>query len=587
MKKGLAILLALMLLAANTAALAQAYAPGSYSAAASGNNGDVTVSVTFTEDAIASIEIVSHNETAGICEPAFERIPAAIVERQSLAVDAIAGATNTSVAILTAVENCVSQAGGDVEALKAVQAEDTAERTTEQLTCDVLVVGSGLSGLMAATAASGAGADVIVLEKLASTGGSAKASEGVFMVVEVEENQEYHDSDFEDTLEDAIGRWRTKMDYAGKESIYPDYDRVEIMFVESMETIDWIENQGSYFYQNPQWIRDYVGMDTLNVDVAEDEGGGTGAAKLIRLLEKNMTANGARLYLETPATELIAENGVVTGAKASGPDCDYIISAKSVILACGGFGANETYMEAYVPDFTRVGYFDMSVSGNTGDGMDMAIAVGAAVYEDNWIIPTFISPSTELIEHNSMFLKFLDTVGLKDPEISADRLVVDAQGNRFMDESSHYAVQCIDLPYYNQAPYYTLYEGLEPELNEILDSGIEIGEVFKADTIGDLALAAGMDAGTLQATVARYDELAHSGVDTDFGKDASHLFPIAEEGPYYLVRFVPVSVGTIGGVKTNEYYQVLGEDGGVIQGLYAVGEMANRFMYNQNYVSGS
>lgn len=94
------------------------FTPGKYTATAKGMNGDVVVEVTFTETAIREIQVVSHKETDGIWEKPVDTIPKAIVDTQSLDVDAVAGATMTSNAILNAVEDCVTQAGGDPAALK-------------------------------------------------------------------------------------------------------------------------------------------------------------------------------------------------------------------------------------------------------------------------------------------------------------------------------------------------------------------------------------------------------------------------------------------------------------------------------------
>ena len=112
MKKILSILLCLvMALGLAVPAMAEGYTAGTYTASADGNNGPVTVEVDFDENAITAVRVTEHAETAGICETPIERIPAAIVENQSLAVDTIAGATNTSNAILAAVADCVKQAG--------------------------------------------------------------------------------------------------------------------------------------------------------------------------------------------------------------------------------------------------------------------------------------------------------------------------------------------------------------------------------------------------------------------------------------------------------------------------------------------
>ncbi len=120
-----------------------AYVAGTYEASADGRNGPVKVSVTFTVDAIEKVTIVEHAESNGISDPAISGIPEAIVTYQSLGVDVVSGATITSEAILTAVAACVEQAGGDVEALKAVPAGEGEAETLQNATVDVLVVGGG------------------------------------------------------------------------------------------------------------------------------------------------------------------------------------------------------------------------------------------------------------------------------------------------------------------------------------------------------------------------------------------------------------------------------------------------------------
>ena len=143
------------------------YTPGVYTAAAAGRNGDVTVEVEFSADAIVSVSVREHTETAGIADPALERIPAAIVDGQTLAVATVSGATMTSEAILNAVADCVKQAGGDPEALQNASAGETAGEA-EEYTVDVAVVGAGGAGLFGALEAARAGASVLVLEKSAT-----------------------------------------------------------------------------------------------------------------------------------------------------------------------------------------------------------------------------------------------------------------------------------------------------------------------------------------------------------------------------------------------------------------------------------
>ena len=165
--------------AAATAASEEAgiYTPGTYTGTAAGKNGDVKVEVTFSANAIDSVKVVEHSETAGISDGAIENIPTAIVENQSLAVDTVSGATITSDAILKAVADAVAQAGGDVEALKNAAAP-AGEKEAKELSADVIVVGGGGAGMAAATRLAQLGKSVILVEKSGFLGGAISVSGG-------------------------------------------------------------------------------------------------------------------------------------------------------------------------------------------------------------------------------------------------------------------------------------------------------------------------------------------------------------------------------------------------------------------------
>ena len=121
MKKRFAVLAALLVLALCLASGAQAagYTAGTYEGTAAGRNGDITVSVTVSEDAITAVEVTAQQETAGIADAALEQIPEKIVKTQSLVVDSVSGATFTSKGIVEAVASAVTLAGGDAQAQRA------------------------------------------------------------------------------------------------------------------------------------------------------------------------------------------------------------------------------------------------------------------------------------------------------------------------------------------------------------------------------------------------------------------------------------------------------------------------------------
>ena len=134
------------------AALADGYTAGTYTGRADGRNGEITVDVTFSEDAITDIVVKDHQETAGIADAAINDLPGEIVASQSLAVDAKSGATFTSEGIVNAVADAVAQAGGDADALRAVPVEKELSTETIEMTTDVVVVG----GVMGDDSPSGA-----------------------------------------------------------------------------------------------------------------------------------------------------------------------------------------------------------------------------------------------------------------------------------------------------------------------------------------------------------------------------------------------------------------------------------------------
>ena len=178
MKKKIVAIMACAMMLLSAGASAEMTA-GTYTGEGQGIGGAVKVAVTVEGGAITAVEVVEHAETAGICDPAIEKIPAAIVAAQSLAVDTVTGATVTSKAILAAAEQALTEAGADIEALKtAAPKAEQAEGETIEMTTDVVVVGAGGAGVAAAVEANDNGASVVLLEKLTQIGGTTATQPG-------------------------------------------------------------------------------------------------------------------------------------------------------------------------------------------------------------------------------------------------------------------------------------------------------------------------------------------------------------------------------------------------------------------------
>ena len=164
MRKSLICLALSLIMVIATMGMASAYTAGTYEATTTGHNAPITLAVTVTDSAIEKIDVTVENETIGVGKVALATMTERIVENQSLAVDTLTGATVTSYAVIRATTDALTQAGGDMDALKA-KAEKAPAQDAEY-TADVVVVGGGGAGLAAAISAEQNGASVIVIEKL-------------------------------------------------------------------------------------------------------------------------------------------------------------------------------------------------------------------------------------------------------------------------------------------------------------------------------------------------------------------------------------------------------------------------------------
>ncbi len=540
------------------------YKAGTYTSTAKGNNGDVKVEVEFSDTKIVSVKVVDHSETKGLSDTPIQRIPQEIVDGQTLSVDTVSGATYTSNAILTAVEDCVKQAGGDVEELKA-KSDDSGEKTTTELSTDVVVVGAGGTGLTAAASAYENGADVIVLEKLAVTGGSTGLSGGGISATDTKFQRE---AGIQDSKESWMALWKERQSTSNPDSIYPDYEAVDKFMDEAVVTTEWLADYVGHKYGSIEGF----GVDPVKrLHFPAEIDGKKGGAALIQSIENFVRKNNIEIMTETKATKLITnDNGDIVGVEAEGKDGNYKITAKKVILAAGGFAKNEELLERFVPDAKGTAELSAATAGSTGDGILMAEEVGAALYEDNWIIG--LASST----------KVPGTEGLS---WDWTKVYVNENGERFTNEDTHYAIVTNKILAQESAWMILDSSDANSKTIEAIEAAMPTEEAVKGENIEQLSVSMGVPTENLVEALSKYNTGAKSGVD-EFGKNANFMSAV-EKGPFYALKLYPKTMGTFGGVKTNENYQVLREDGTVINNLYAGGECANKLMYNQVYMSGS
>ena len=554
--------------AAATAASEEAgiYTPGTYTGTAAGKNGDVKVEVTFSANAIDSVKVVEHSETAGISDGAIENIPAAIVENQSLAVDTVSGATVTSDAILKAVADAVAQAGGDVEALKNAAAP-AGEKEAKELSADVIVVGGGGAGMAAATRLAQLGKSVILVEKSGFLGGAISVSGGnqVVMGSQLQIDNGVADDSVESMVADFEANGANK-----------NNKEILTLFAENVgATTDWlVASCGITFEEGLHQLGEY----SHNRELAYT-GGGAGFAEAMR---KAVEEAGVQVLLNTKAESLIADNGTVTGVKAASSDADYTLTAGNVVLATGGYGANKDMLTDEMKSALYYG-----PASSTGEGIQMAQAVGAqtANMEYGKRYPNGIEVSEGMAK---------STIAGNIVGWTMSAILVNKDGNRVVNEkASNRTILEEELKQEGGELYLLLdAETFEAWKAKLAPAGISDADIEKyleangtatpvfahGETLEEAAAAASINADNLKATVEKYNGFVAKGSDDDFGRAATYLTKTIGEGPYYIVEQKPRFATTMGGLVINTSMQVLNEAGEPISGLYAAGENCGQVM---------
>lgn len=556
----------------------QKFTPGTYTAEAEGIRSTVKLAVTFSEDAITDIEILEQGESRNIADAALEQIPAEILDKQSLAVDVVSSVTFTSRAIINAVTDACEQAGGNMDLLKA-PIEETPQ--DEEVTADVVVVGMGLAGVTASMSALDQGATVVAVEKAGAAGGSSKYSGGFITGVGTEQQQAVgYDLDVDGYMD----YFNSCTDQSVKTD-ETDRDAVRAMIERSAGDIKFLEEHGIGITGPDGFGGDFLVWHYPATRTSAFDGDAGGADHIVAGMDYLDAQENFSIYYKTPATSILTDDsGAITGVLCERDDGSTLtVNAKSVVLSCGGWAASPELMERFCPDFPSewVLPYTTAAMTDTGDGITMAEALGAAVYEDGWWMDLAIG-----VDPGGYTTYFPDTLnGLIN---YANYFVVDGEGTRVFNVNALYGPRSIAFAdaMERTGKIFSIFtaEGFENGIAFIEENGrVDDKNIYKADTLEELAEKTGMDAENFTAQVARYNEMCANGVDEDMGQTT--LIPIGE-GPYYAVSVKTITMGTIGGLKTNDDNQVLSTDGTPIEGLYGAGELINGKYFNQVYVSG-
>ncbi|MGI5172802.1 flavocytochrome c [Treponema sp. OMZ 840] len=548
------ILIAVCFIGCGAGADKMSYNAGTYTAAAQGMNGDVEVTVTFSNSTIKKIDIGKHGETPGISDAPIKQIPEQIIKTQSLAVDAVTGATRTSNAILKAVELAAEQAGGNVNALKNKKPAAKSGKAVKKTT-DIVVVGGGGAGLSAAIEAAGAGSKVILVEKMAILGGNTLLS---YAELACPNNWLQTEKGIQDSPEQFA---KEMYEGGGK--------------LAKKELVDIIAYNAT---DAALWLRDTIGVKYQDYLVHE---GGHSVPRavepielgpgMIRPLKEYAEKLGVEILLNTKAEELIKDKtGKITGVKAMQKDGTPVIleTKKAVILAAGGFGANVEMRQKYN---TRWETLDASVKTTNspaivGEGIIMAEKAGANLIGMEHIqLYPFNNPITGVF------------YGIEAPSWSGEGLIyVNKDGKRFVNEVGMRDARAegilaqggVAYAIYNQEVADRLH--LEEKFKDEYAKTLADGVFFKANTLEEVAKRFDINAENLVKTMDAYNKGISTNTD-EFGRTTSMV--TMKTGPWFILKGVVSVHHTMGGIEINEKAQVLDVNGNIIPGLYAAGEI--------------
>ena len=517
------------------------------SATAKGYHGDVTANVKLEDGKIVSID-VDEDETEGLGKDAIAKLVPQMKEEQRVNVEGVSGATLSSTALVEAVSEAIKDSGADLADFEKEVEEEEKEKTAREEDYDVVVVGGGGAGFAAAVTAKEEGADVILLEKLPQVGGNTLISGGEMSAPgnELQEKEGIEDSKelFAEDVKEAGG----------------DPELIDVLAEHATEDAYWLRDDIGV-----KWLDSlmFFGGHSVKRSLIPEAHSGN---ELIKNYLKKCEELGIEVVTEADVKELLSKDDKIAGVRAETPDGDLTINAKSVVLASGGFGANEEMTYEYDKEIDEH-VKSTNSPGATGDGIIMAEELGADTVDMDQIQ---LYPICDVETGRILY------VG--DTRLVGGALLVNKEGNRFVEELG--TRREISLAIKDQTDHvgYLLWDEKSNEETGTMASNpdeaeeqFEKGNLVKADTIEELADHFEIDKDELLKTVETFNENSAKEEDPDF--NLRMLGWTIDEAPYYMLKAAPAVHHTMGGLKINTDAQVLDKDGNWIDGLYAAGEV--------------
>lgn len=423
---------------------------------------------------------------------------------------------------------------------------------------DLVVIGSGGTGLVAAMQAHELGLKPVVLEKMPKLGGNTNRASSGMNAAETNVQLHHH-------VVDSFEAFYADTFKGGGQLNNPDMLRY--FTSHSALAIDWLADHG-------------IVLDDLTVT------GGMQKKRthrpssmapiggfLVTELLKQIQAEKVPVFTNVTVTKLNLTNDKVTGVTVKTEQAnDVQVAADAVVLATGGFGANQELIGKYRKDL--VGYNTTNQPGATGDGIKLATAAGAALVDMDQVQ---VHPTVQQ-DTDHAFL-------IGEAVRGEGAILVGADGKRFVNEldTRKNVTNAINqLP--EKSAYLIFDTGIRSRVKAV-EFYDHIGLVKHGDSIADLAKTLDIDADVLAQTVTTWNQAVAGQNDADFGRSMGMDRDISA-GPFFAIHIAPAIHYTMGGIKINPQTQVLKEDGSTLKGLFAAGEVSGG-LHGNNRIGGN
>ena len=564
---------------------------GDFTGTAKGMGGDVTVTLTLTDSKITGCTAEGVDETQGIGTLALDQLPGQIAETGSIAVDGVTGATITSDAIKEAAAAALTAAGLNPDDFKTAVENNGEKAEDSTVDADIVIVGAGGAGMTAAITAAEEGKSVVILESQSMVGGnSVRATGGMNAgkTVYQDENEFGEAAGVEKTLKTAAEKYADNetitalaktvseqwAEYQANPTGY--FDSVELMELDTMvggkgindpelvetlcsnsaDAIDWLDEHGITLHN----VSSFGGASVKRIHRPVDADGKTISvgSYMIPLLQENCEKAGVQILLNTTANEILTDaNGAAVGVKATGASGETVtVNAKAVVLTTGGFGANLDMVTEYKPELK--GFMTTNAAGAQGQGIEMATAIGAGTVDMDQIQ---IHPTVEA-----------NTAALITEGLRGDGAVlINAEGKRFIDEvGTRDVVSAAEIAQTGSYSWLVVDQAMV-DASSVIQGYIKKGYTVTGETYEELGKAMGVDEAAFAETMKTWNGYVEAKNDPDFGR-TSFANPL-DTAPYYAIKVTAGVHHTMGGLTINTNTEVLKEDGTVIPGLFAAGEV--------------